>query len=66
MSEPTTSGTIDGFVVAGRPAEEARQLQEILRLDPAERGPALSEYLESAKREAEESSRSEVCTLLNA
>ena len=64
MSDLTNPKMIDGFVVAGRPAEEAQHLRDILELAPAERGPALAKYLESAKREAAEFSRCEVRTLL--
>lgn len=64
MSNRDAPSNANGFVVAGRPGEEARELREILLLDPAARQPALSSYLERTKREAEESSRREVQALL--
>lgn len=63
MSDLTKS--IDGFVSAGRPADEADELREILLIDdPTERSAALARHLERAKREAAESSRSQVRALL--
>ena len=63
MTDPTTISA-DGFVVAGKPAEEEDELRLILSLDPAERNLALTKHLERAKREATESSRSQVRALL--